>query len=218
MSEITLNATAMSLLGFLHEGPLTGWSLVATAQEEIGDFWSVTQSQVYRELATMARLGLVEAGERGPRDRRPYAITDAGRKAFREWLSVEPGAETIRFPLLLTVLFGRYLPAGRLGAFVDAHRAVHSGRRDGYQEHLRELEEAPRGKVDPYALATLRFGLAYETMVLDWMTALPKELTGGSARRRAKPAGAGEGRAGEGRAGQGSGRSPASKRSSSRPA
>ena len=35
MSEITLNATAMSLLGFLHEGPLTGWSLVATAQERV---------------------------------------------------------------------------------------------------------------------------------------------------------------------------------------
>jgi DNA-binding PadR family transcriptional regulator len=213
VSGTTLNATAMSLLGFLHEGPLTGWSLVATAQEEIGDFWSVTQSQVYRELATMARLGLVEAGERGPRDRRPYAITDAGREAFAEWLLVEPGAEIIRFPLLLTVLFGRYLPAGRLGAFIDAHRSIHRARRDGYLEHLRDMEEAPRGKVDPYALATLKFGLAYETMVLDWMTALPKELTGGSARRRTKPAGAGEGRAG-----QGSGRSPASKRSSSRPA
>lgn len=208
MSAITINATAMSLLGFLHEGPLTGWSLVATAQEEIGDFWSVTQSQVYRELATMARLGLVEAGERGPRDRRPYAITDAGREAFREWLSAEPGAETIRFPLLLTVLFGRYLPAGRLGAFIDAHSSIHGARREGYLEHLRELEKAPRGKVDPYALATLRFGVAYETMVLDWMAALPKELTTGSGRRRAKPAGAA----------QGSGRSPASKRSSRRPA
>jgi DNA-binding PadR family transcriptional regulator len=173
----------------------------------------VTQSQVYRELATMARLGLVEAGERGPRDRRPYAITDAGRDAFREWLSAEPGAETIRFPLLLTVLFGRYLPAGRLGAFVDTHRSIHSARRDGYLEHLREMDRAPRGKVDPYALAALRFGLAYETMVLDWMTALPRELTRGSARRGAKSAGAKS--AG---AGQGSGRSPASRRSSSRPA
>jgi DNA-binding PadR family transcriptional regulator len=207
VSATTINATAMSLLGFLHEGPLTGWSLVATAQQEIGDFWSVTQSQVYRELATMARLGLVEAGERGPRDRRPYTITDAGRDAFQELLAVEPGAETIRFPLLLTVLFGRYLPAGRLGAFIDAHRSIHSGRRDGYLEHLREMEAAPRSRADPYALATLRFGLAYETMVLDWMDTLPKELTG-SARRRARSAAAG----------QGNGRSPASRRSSSRPA
>src|SRR5262249_9866089 len=137
---IRVNATAMSMLGFLHDGPLTGWSLVATVQREIGDFWSVTQSQVYRELATMARLGLVEAGERGPRDRRPYTITDAGRRAFREWIATEPGPETIRFPLLLTVLFGRHLPAGRLAASIEAHRQVHGQRREGYLEELREAE------------------------------------------------------------------------------
>jgi DNA-binding PadR family transcriptional regulator len=198
---VRVNATAMSMLGFLHDGPLTGWSLVATVQREIGDFWSVTQSQVYRELATMARLGLVEAGERGPRDRRPYAITDAGRRTFRAWIATEPGAETIRFPLLLTVLFGRHLPAGRLAAMLDAHRQVHAGRHAGYLEELREAEAAPPGTVDPHALATLRFGLAYETMVLDWMASLPDEV-----------AGAGPG------PGQRARRSPSSSRSSSRPA
>ena len=198
---VRVNATAMSMLGFLHDGPLTGWSLVATVEREIGDFWSVTQSQVYRELATMARLGLVEAGERGPRDRRPYAITDAGRRAFREWIATEPGPETIRFPLLLTVLFGRHLPAGRLAAVLDAHRQVHDGRRAGYLEELREAETAPAGAVDPHALATLRFGLAYETMVLDWMASLPDEL-------------AGPGRS----AAQRTRRRPSSSKSSSRPA
>ncbi len=107
-----LNATAASLLGFLHEGPMTGWDLVATAEARIGDFWSLTQSQVYRELAAMAEGGLVEAGERGPRDRQPYTITDAGRAAFAGWVDREPGPETIRFPLLLTILFGMHLPIG----------------------------------------------------------------------------------------------------------
>src|SRR4051812_37628519 len=110
MTSRALNATAMSLLGFLHEGPMSGWSLAATAERQIGEFWSVTQSQVYRELLTMNEMGLIAAGEQGPRDRRPYAITDAGREAFREWIATEPGAENIRFPLLLTVLFGRHLP------------------------------------------------------------------------------------------------------------
>ncbi len=101
-----LNATAASLLGFLHSGPKTGWDLVATAQREIGDFWSITQSQVYRELTAMAEAGLVEAGERGRRDSRPYAITDKGREAFAAWVAQPPGAELIRFPLLLTIVFG----------------------------------------------------------------------------------------------------------------
>ena len=121
MTLTELNATAASLLGFLHEGPMTGWDLVATAQRRIGDFWSLTQSQVYRELSAMAAAGLVEAGERGARDRRPYAITDAGRKAFAEWIDREPGPELIRFPLLLTVMFGRHVAPGRLTGFVARH-------------------------------------------------------------------------------------------------
>ncbi len=56
-SPTPLNATAASLLGFLHEGPKTGWDLVATAQDRIGKFWSVTTSQVYRELAAMEAAG-----------------------------------------------------------------------------------------------------------------------------------------------------------------
>jgi DNA-binding PadR family transcriptional regulator len=170
----------MSLLGFLHEGPMTGWNLVATVTRQIGDFWSVTQSQVYRELNTMAELGLIRAGKLGPRDRRPYSITAAGRKVFREWLASNPGPETIRFPLLLTVLFGKHLPPGRLGEFVADHRQAHAGRRDDYAGLLKAIESAPADQpADPYIEATVRFGLAYETTVLDWFDSLPPELTGG---------------------------------------
>jgi DNA-binding PadR family transcriptional regulator len=172
-----LNATAASLLGFLHDRPMTGWDLVAVAQERIGDFWSLTQSQVYRELTAMAQDGLVVAGERGRRDRQPYAITDAGREAFARWAARAPGPETIRFPLLLTVMFGRHLPPGRLGEYVAAHRAVHAERLAGY---LRARAELPpeAAEADPYGVATLDFGLAYERSVLEWFDALPESIAG----------------------------------------
>jgi len=128
-----LNATAASLLGFLHDGPLTGWDLVATAQQRIGAFWSITQSQVYRELTAMAGDGLVEAGERGARDRRPYAITDKGREAFATWVAELPAPEMIRFPLLLTVQFGAHVPRETLAAHVSHHRAAHAQRLAGYE-------------------------------------------------------------------------------------
>ncbi|HEV2089260.1 MAG TPA: PadR family transcriptional regulator [Cryptosporangiaceae bacterium] len=171
MASRPLNATAASLLGFLHHGPLSGWDLVVTAQAVIGDFWSLTQSQVYRELAAMSAAGLVEAGERGPRDRRPYSITDAGRAAFADWVRREPGPETIRFPLLLTVAFGRHVPPGRLGEVLDHHRATHAERLADYEAQRAAAVEA--GEPDPYALATLDFGLRYERAVLDWFDHLP---------------------------------------------
>jgi DNA-binding PadR family transcriptional regulator len=165
-----LNATAASLLGFLHEGPMTGWDLVAVAQRRIGDFWSLTQSQVYRELNAMAAAGLVEAGVRGARDRRPYAITGAGREAFAEWIGREPGPELIRFPLLLTVMFGRHVAPDRLTGFVARHRGVHA-------ERLAEYErERDAGVPDPYGAATLDFGIRYERAVLDWFDALSADI------------------------------------------
>lgn len=176
MADYTLNATAASLLGFLHDGPLTGWDLVATAQERIGEFWSLTQSQVYRELAAMAAAGLIAAGERGPRDRRPYALTPIGRDAFAAWAAREPGPETIRIPLLLSVALGRHLPPERLHAAIRAHRALHAARLAKY--------EAQRAGADvwcadnPYGLATLEFGLAYERAALGWFDALPPEISG----------------------------------------
>ena len=172
MASRPLNATAASLLGFLHDGPLSGWDLVATAQRTIGDFWSLTQSQVYRELAAMADAGLVEAGERGSRDRRPYVITAAGRAAFANWIDREPGPETIRFPLLLTVAFGRHLAPGRLLEFLDHHRAMHARRLAEYEAQY-AAAQAGDGDVDPFAMATLEFGLSYERAVLTWFDQLP---------------------------------------------
>jgi DNA-binding PadR family transcriptional regulator len=167
-----LNATAASLLGFLHEGPMAGWDLVATAQQRIGDFWSLTPSQVYRELATMAGAGLVEAGERGRRDRQPYVITDAGRAAFAAWVNRQPPTETIRFPLLLTLVFGQHVAPERLASFLAHHRALHAERLATYEQQRQTLDPLA-SEVEPFAVATLDFGIAYERAVLEWFDALP---------------------------------------------
>ncbi len=176
-----LNPTAASLLGFLHHGPMTGWDLAATAETAIGNFWSLTRSQVYRELATMAEAGLVDAQPAGPRDRRPYRLTDAGRNAFAAWIDREPGPENIRFPLLLTIEFGRHLEPQRLAAFVHAHRADHARRLARYEAMQRAADAVQADQGAPYALATLHFGIAYERAALAWFDELPAEVRGPAA-------------------------------------
>lgn len=173
MPERPPNPTAGSLLGFLHAGPMTGWDLAQTARVVIGDFWTITRSQVYRELSAMEGAGLVVAGERGPRARRPYRITRAGRAAFRAWMREEPGSEQIRYPLLLKIAFGRHLDPERLAAFVAEHRQVHTERLQRY----REMRDGGSDD-DPYASATLDFGIRYEQAVLDWFDHLPDAIRG----------------------------------------
>ena len=150
---------------------MAGYDLVAAARSRIGDFWSLTQSQVYRELAAMAEDGLVIAGERGRRDRRPYALTDAGRAAFKEWVNREPGLESVRFPLLLTVAFGDHVEPKRMHAFLDRHHAVHAQRLATYESERGEI--ASKGAdAQPFSVAALDFGIAYERAVVGWFESL----------------------------------------------
>ncbi|MEU7144516.1 PadR family transcriptional regulator [Nocardia sp. NPDC046473] len=168
-SRKPLNSTAASLLGFLHEGPMSGWDLVAQAQQRIGDFWTITQSQVYRELGAMDAAGLVEKGVPGARERTPYLITDAGREAFLEWIARDPGGENIRIPLLLTLAFGDHLDRPHLDQIIAANKEIH-------QERLtRYLAEDP-SCMPAFARATLDFGIGYERAVLDWFDRLPELL------------------------------------------
>ena len=169
MTDRRLNATAAALLGLLHDGPMTGWELIGCAQARIGEFWSLTQSQVYRELSAMAERGLVDVGPPGPRDRKPYALTDAGRAAFADWVGQPPGPDQVRIPLLLTIAFADHLPAERLAALVAEQRQVHADRLARYREHAAAMD----GDVPAASRATLEFGLRHEEAVLGWFDALP---------------------------------------------
>lgn len=124
----------------------------------------------------MADARLVRAGQRGPRARQPYTLTAAGRAAFNAWLQNEPGPENIRFPLLLTIEFGRHLPPERLAAYVHHHRAAHAQKLADY-EQMHDAALAS-GHHDPYAMATLQFGIAHEQAALDWFEQLPPEIRG----------------------------------------
>ncbi|MFF7329541.1 helix-turn-helix transcriptional regulator [Streptomyces sp. NPDC008150] len=172
MTRSPINPTAASLLGFLHAGEASGYELLGCAEAFIGDFWSLTRSQVYRELTALEQRGLVVAGDTGARSRRPYALTDAGREAFASWVAQPPDTEQIRYPLLLTLAFGAHLDTGRLLEHVERHRLTHEERLAGY------LGLESRGGLDAYQRATLRFGIHYERAALAWMDELPAILTG----------------------------------------
>ena len=75
---VSVNATAAALLGLLHDGPMTGGELVAAAGEQFGPFFSVTRSQVYRELPALADAGLLKLGMGGAGASEQLRITAAG--------------------------------------------------------------------------------------------------------------------------------------------
>jgi DNA-binding PadR family transcriptional regulator len=171
-----MNATAASLLGLLDlsGGELTGAELVRVAQQRIGDFWSLTRSQVYRELAALEREGHVEPGPRGVRESRPYRITASGRKVYRTWLTERLPGDTVRVPLLLALAFGSVLPKRRVAALLHRSAEEHRNRLNSYRALAADLDKQG---VDVWTQSTLSFGIHYEEAVLRWFDALPDEVT-----------------------------------------
>jgi len=171
-----LNSTAGALLGLLREGPRSGYDLVREAEQVVGPFWTLTRSQVYRELAALAEQGLLERGEMGSRDRQPYRLTAVGQAAFREWVNTPPEPENLRIPLLLRLTFADAIDPGRLRAVLAEHRAVHAERLADYRALDRDL--AAGGASEEQRL-TLAFGICYESAALRWFDRLPPSLRPG---------------------------------------
>jgi DNA-binding PadR family transcriptional regulator len=171
---VSINSTAASLLGFLHDGPQTGWDLVARAERTIGPYWSLTRSQVYRELSTMAERGLITSGAAGRRDARPYTITEAGRAEFARWAAAGPGAATMRLPLLLMVTLGRHIDPGMLAGTLRAQRGHQATVLAGYLAARSRLTAAG---ADQFLLATLDYGIAATRTTIRWLDRLPAEIS-----------------------------------------
>jgi DNA-binding PadR family transcriptional regulator len=161
-----LNATAAALLGLLHDGPKTGGQLVSAARERFGGFFSVTRSQVYRELPALSAAGLVRLGRQGARSSQEYAITAAGRKAFRTWLSADVEPDQLRSPLILRLVQSASLSPKQRGELV-------SQARQGYTARLDAARAAGRAAGDPYAKAAADFGVNYARAVLKLLDAIP---------------------------------------------
>lgn len=168
-----INATAATLLGFLQDGPRTGWELARNLENTVGHFWNTTRSQVYRELRTLRELGLVEAGETGVRDKTPYSITPEGDAAFREWIGLTPGPDLVRMPFLLALFFARYVEPDKLARFVRSARVRHEEAVETFEKAKQALP--PSSLDNPVSLA-LGYGLAYERAILSWFDEVEEML------------------------------------------
>jgi DNA-binding PadR family transcriptional regulator len=171
MAESGLNATAAALLGLLHEGPMTGGQLMAAAGRRLGAFWSMTRSQVYRELPALADLGYVKLGKPGARSSQPYAITPAGKRAFARWLGEPPGREALRNPVALRVAFGNHQSTAQLREAYEQATEYHTAALAEAREQVREAKKAG----DDFGAAALEFAVGYHRAALSWLKTAPSK-------------------------------------------
>jgi PadR family transcriptional regulator, regulatory protein AphA len=108
-NEIALTPTSYIVLGLLSMfGEATPYDLKRMVSASVGQFWTLPHSQLYAEPARLARAGCVtERREQDGRRRKLYTLTDSGRHALADWLTVlTPEPYVLRDPALLKLFFG----------------------------------------------------------------------------------------------------------------
>ncbi len=148
---------------------MTGGQLMAEAERRLGAFWSMTRSQVYRELPALAAMGYVRLGKPGPRSSQPYSITPAGKRAFTRWLASDAGHEAVRNPVALRAAFGKHQTTAALtatySAAIDYHNAALA--------EIREAAKVMRKDSEPFAAAAQDFAVGYHKAALAWLKTAP---------------------------------------------
>jgi len=148
---------------------MTGGQLMAEAERRLGAYWSMTRSQVYRELPALADMGYVRMGKPGPRSSQPYSITPSGRRAFARWLNEEPSREAVRNPVVLRAAFGKLQsPTTLQSAYKEAEDYHNQAIAD-----IREAVKTMRKDGETFTAAAQEFAIGYHKAVLAWLKNAP---------------------------------------------
>jgi len=164
------------VLGLLAGRPMSGYDLIATVEQSVGRFWSVSRAGIYRELSRLEDGDLVTgtevAQDRRP-DKRTYEPTPDGRDAFRAWLDttrVEDEGRKIGF--LVKFFFARDMPPGQVEGLLA--EVATSTQRD--LDTLTAINDRLLGGSLTHERLTARHGILVKQARLEWIAEARREL------------------------------------------
>ena len=166
----------MLILAIVEAKPATGYEITKEFDAVAGYFWRASHQQVYRELATLTEDGWLrfrEVSQQARPDKKIYAITAAGRRAFAKWFSQPQDIPRINDPLMVKMFAGEFGGVDTLLNQIAAERASRTARlvmlesveREHYAEDVADM---PRWKQLVYQI--MRWGMARERAWLHWAT------------------------------------------------
>jgi DNA-binding PadR family transcriptional regulator len=157
----------MAALGLLAQQPGSGYDLLRTFEKSMANVWPATQSQLYGELNKLADSGLIEVADIGPRGRKEYRITAAGRTELQRWMTNPEGDPPFRDASLLRVfLLGEIEPDHARRHMVAV--AEHADSEVKRLEALKDSIDWTDGDGLFFGRAALEYGLRLGAMEATW--------------------------------------------------
>lgn len=127
--------------------------------------WTASQGAIYPELGRLEADGLIEQASTGPRGRKCYRATDAGREALRAWL-MSPVERQAKDELVLRVFHLAALSREEAADYFDRLAAQYAERLAVYEQHMKARIEDDE-PVDFVQIA-LRAGVVHERAMRGW--------------------------------------------------
>jgi DNA-binding PadR family transcriptional regulator len=143
----------------------------------MANVWPATQSQLYGELNKLADTGLIKVSDVGPRGRKEYRITDAGRAELRRWVTNPQDDPPFRSAALLRVFLLGEVPPEMAREQVVA-MAQHAEAEVKRLEELRDSIDWDDDEGAFYGLAALEYGLRMNSIQADWAQWLIRKIDG----------------------------------------
>jgi PadR family transcriptional regulator AphA len=155
-----------ALLGLLADEPASGYELAGKFDRNLRRYaWHAQHSQIYPELNRLAADGLAVVVEQGPRGRRTYAITDAGRTELRRWVLDPHDEPVVRNEHTLKLFLLSTLDTE------DARAVLRQQAEASKQEYERlraAIDEASKAGQRPAALFAAELGARYFRTMHEW--------------------------------------------------
>ncbi len=169
----------IAALGLLAERPASGYDLLKQFENSMANVWPATQSQLYSELNKLAAAGLIEVCAVGPRGRKEYQITDAGRTELQRWVTSPQDDPPFRSAALLRVFLLGLIPTEQ----ARAHLHAMAEQAEDEIRRLTALRDSltagrPGGSADGefFGLAALEYGLRLHAMQAQWARSVVDRL------------------------------------------
>ncbi len=115
-----------TILGFIKNGPKTGYDLQKKIETTISHFWPSTQSQIYRTLGEMTEEELI-VSETKYQDDKPnkkvYSITEKGNEELLCWLSSPVKIPNHRNQFLVQLFFSKNIGKEKIIANIKHYKS-----------------------------------------------------------------------------------------------
>lgn len=122
-------ALRYALLSLLTGRPMTGYDVAKSFATSVGHVWHAPDSQIYPELRSMERDGLLHGRvvPWGPTTTKTeYRVTDAGRTALRAWLAAPKQPQRTRSPMYLMAAYLEWATPEAARDRLEEHIAFHA--------------------------------------------------------------------------------------------